>query len=463
MPCGRPVAEAARVVRGAFAILLLASCVPAARSPAPEPARDDSAAAARAAEAARAAARRAADSAAFAAAVPSIELPFDDRSPIVRIALATAEREPEVSGTGAWHLLDGDSEDVIVNGRAGEPVRLVRSSLRLRVARNGDGAGAASSAIVIARPAEPFAFLVFKGKRYRGELAFVPSDSGVLVVNHLPLEQYLRGVVPLEIGDRTFDEREAVAAQAVAARSYAYIRVASSAERPYDMVATVFDQVYGGADAEKPVADAAILETWGLVLWYAGRIVNTPYSSTCGGTTAEAPEVWRSSGEPYLQRVSDRVPGTDRFYCDISPRFRWTRSYSGSQLSTVLQRYLRSYAAVPAGRLGAIRNVETQGRTESGRTQALVITTERGRYRVLKNDARFVLRSSAGEILNSTYYSVRTTISGGVVTRLDITGSGYGHGVGMCQWGAIGRARAGQDFRTILGTYYPGTIVAPAE
>lgn len=446
-------------------LVIFSACVPAARRPVPEPdrAREDSVAAAERAAAAARAEARAADSAAFAAIIAPTELPFDDRSPIVRIALATAVREPVVSATGAWHLVDGETDEVLVAGLASESWRLVRAALTLRPARDGESANGPATAVVVARPATPSALLVFEGRRYRGDIAFVPTDSGVLVINRLPLEQYLRGVVPLEIGNRTLDEREAVAAQAVAARSYSYVRLGNGARRHYDLVPTVFDQVYGGVDAETPLADAAIIETRGLVLRYAGRIVNTPYHSTCGGSTAEAPEVWQGAGEPYLQRVSDRIPGTDRYYCDASPRFRWARSYSGSELAAVLDRYLRAHAAVPAGRLGTIRDVHTEGHTPSGRTVALVITTERGRYRVRRNDARFVLRSPGGEILNSTYFSVRTTLAQGSVRRLDITGSGYGHGIGMCQWGAIGRARAGQDFRTILGTYYPGTIVAPAD
>ncbi|HUF25380.1 MAG TPA: SpoIID/LytB domain-containing protein [Gemmatimonadaceae bacterium] len=462
---------ARRLPAAAAAIVVILSCVPPARPPVVDPARtrlDSMLAADREAarEAARAeaaaAAEAAADSAALAAISPPPDWAADDHSPIIRIALSTAARDPAVSATGSWRLHDAATGAVLVRALPGEEWRVQRASQRLRAVRDSR-TGSAAAAQIVARPAEPMAFLVINGRRYRGEIAFTPTDSGVLVMNRLPLEQYLRGVVPLEIGDRVLAEREAVAAQAIAARSYTYVRRMASASRPYDLGATVLDQVYGGVDAEKPVSDLAVLQTRGLVLRFGGRIVNTPYHSTCGGTTAAAPEVWRSAGEPYLRRVSDRIPGTDRHYCDVSSRFRWTRTYSGTELSQVLERYLRSYASVPSGRLGAIRDVETDGRTASGRTEALIVATERGRFRVRGNDMRFVLRTSGGEILNSTYFSVRPTIERGSVSRLVITGHGYGHGVGMCQWGAIGRARAGQDFRTILSTYYPGTTVAPAQ
>jgi stage II sporulation protein D len=90
------------------------------------------------------------------------------------------------------------------------------------------------------------------------------------------------------------------------------------------------------------------------------------------------------------------------------------------------------------------------------------ITTSRGAYRLRGNDARFVLRGPGAEILNSAWFDVDSAaVHGGRVTYLMLRGAGYGHGVGMCQWGAIGRARAGQDFRTILSVYFPGTIVEP--
>ena len=136
-------------------------------------------------------------------------------------------------------------------------------------------------------------------------------------MNVVKIDDYLRGVVPLEIGTRAEGDSAAVQAQAVTARSYAYIHLSSDPSRPYDVTGGVLDQVYGGVEAETPVASEAVESTRTLVLKYGGRVVNAPYHSTCGGSTAAASEIWRSNDEPYLQRVSDRIPGTDRFYCDL--------------------------------------------------------------------------------------------------------------------------------------------------
>jgi stage II sporulation protein D len=388
----------------------------------------------------------------------------DDGGPPVRVALATAQRSVSLSATGNWRLYERGGTSVLVRAGGGDVWRIEGRGARLRAVRADGSATASRSGPFIARPVEAGAMMTWNGRRYRGELLIASTDRGLVVVNRLPLEAYLRGVVPSEIGDRTPEEIEAVAAQAVAARSYTYVRVAGGRGGLYDLVASTSDQVYGGVEVEKPVADAAIEKTAGEVLLYAGRVVNAPYHSTCGGSTAEASEVWRSPGEPFLQRVSDRVPGSGRYYCEPSPRFRWTETYDGPGLDAVLERYLRGYATVPRGGVGDPRIIAIETRTPSGRVGTLAIETDRGRYMLRGNDIRYVLRRPGGEILNSTYFSVEPTIGpDGHIASLTIAGIGYGHGVGMCQWGAIGRAREGQDYRTILQTYYPGTTVGTPE
>jgi stage II sporulation protein D len=196
------------------------------------------------------------------------------------------------------------------------------------------------------------------------------------------------------------------------------------------------------------------------VLTYQGRVIAAPYSAVCGGRTASSSEVWHADDVAYLKSVSDRVKGqSDRFYCDISPRFRWTRQFSDRELTDALDRNLRGYVTVK-GRIGAVTDLQIESRTPSGRVQMLDIITEQGRYALRGNDIRFVFRSADGAILPSTMLSVTLERgSDGRVERATFSGAGNGHGVGMCQWGAIGRARAGESAREILKTYYPGTVL----
>lgn len=384
----------------------------------------------------------------------------------VRIAVASKLGTYPMVAEGAWRLTD-ERGGTVIRARAGEAWTIHRDGRRLRATR-ADGTATPWTTTALRQVVDaPAATVKVAGKRYRGALTFVATDSGILVVNTLPLEDYLRGVVPREIGDRGANERAAVEAQAVAARSYTVHRLvtarAGTGRSPhFDFVASVSDQVYAGRDAELPLSDAAIASTAGRVLLYQGRVVTAPFHSACGGETASAQEVWRSNGEPHLVRVSDRIPGSDRYYCDIAPRFAWSRILSGTELDDVVRRYMAAYATVGKNGPGSVRGISVDSRTASGRVATLSVRTTNGTYLLRGNDARSVLRSPGGESLNSPYFSVSADAgAGGRIARLVIRGNGYGHGVGMCQWGAIGRARAGQDARTILRTYYPGTTLGP--
>ncbi len=372
----------------------------------------------------------------------------------IRVALGVARGETSLSSTGPWRLTEA----------GGSMLARVATDVTWRIEQRGDRVRgiqgslitASRSGAAIATP-DNGAMLRWGGRRYRGALIFIPTDTGLLVVNQVPLEQYLRSVVAGEIGKRTEAEHAAAEAQAVAARSYAWVKMGGGPSRPFDVVATVLDQVYGGVEAESPVADAAVSTTAGLVLTYGGRVVNAPYHSACGGTTAEPPDVWKSGTEPFLKRVSDRVPGTQRSWCDIAPRYRWTTTFTGDEVDRLVSKYLANGATV------RVRGAMVNGLTPGGRAAGIAFETSRGRLDARGNELRFVLRKG-GELLNSTWVELEAHVGGdGTVDGLTVRGRGYGHGIGMCQWGAIGRSRAGHDVREILAAYYPGTQLRRVE
>jgi stage II sporulation protein D (peptidoglycan lytic transglycosylase) len=386
---------------------------------------------------------------------------LDDRP--LRVAIPATN--PRIGGSQEFGWYQSDGRTLVARGRRGDQWSVEANGTSQVRALRPDGTPTVWQRTLVART-DGNGLLMLNGKRYRGELhvsASRDSGGGVLVVNRLPLEDYLRGVVPVEIGNRPRGDTAALQAQAIASRSYAYLRAVDGGGT-FDVRAGTSDQVYGGADVENPLASAAVDATRGLVLIYQGRIADAPFHSTCGGTTAESPEVWRTNAVPYLKRVSDRVGNTDRFYCDAAPRYRWNRALSAAQLNAALDQYLRAYATVPSGGPGAVRTLTVRSQTPSGRVGILEIETERGTFPVRGNDTRYVMRSPGGEILSSTYFSVEPEYGrDGLLSRVTIRGQGYGHGIGMCQWGAIGRARAGQSYRTILSTYYPGTTVGPVQ
>jgi stage II sporulation protein D len=389
-------------------------------------------------------------------AAPAVEI--GSGPGLIRVALATASAGPRIGGTRDVTWLADDGRTTLAAGRG--DWRIERSGGRVRAVRSNQATPWQD--LLVARSANG-GLLTVNGKRFRGELNVTVNGGSAVIVNRLPLEDYLKGVVPLEMGTRPRSDSAALQAQAVASRSYAYTRL-GDISAPFDVRATVANQAYGGVDAENAQATAAVEATRGLVLLYGGRVADAPYHASCGGSTAEPPEVWRVGASPHLKRVSDRIPGTDRDYCAIASRYNWTRSFSASELNESLERYLRAYAAVPGNGPGLARSIEVRARTESDRVGLVDIQTDRGTFTVRGDETRYVFRAPSGEILPSTYFIVEPRRhSDGRISGVTMRGRGNGHGVGMCQWGAMGRARAGQSFRSILGTYYPGTTVGSIQ
>lgn len=384
-----------------------------------------------------------------------------------RIALGAGVARAAVTATTSWRIDEQGGRLPLVRGAGGEAWRVEQRGGLLRVAGDGDDATPWRGGPFVARPTAS-GFVQYNGKRYRGELWFSATESGVQVVNRLPVEDYLRGVVPLELGTRQLGDRPALEAQAIAARSYSYVRVpAEGAPIPasgWHMVASTTNQVYGGVDVEHPLVNQAIDATTGLVLRYAGRTVDAPYYSACGGRTATPRDAWRDAREePYLVSVTDIDLATGRPFCDINPRNHWVEEIGAQQLSEAVRRAIEVLGSHQP-QSTVVRELQVAERTASDRVGALVFRTDRGDVTIRARDVRHVLRDPRGAILSSTYFSVeREARSGGRLTGVTLRGNGNGHGVGMCQWGAIGRARAGHDARTILRHYYPGTTVGFAD
>jgi stage II sporulation protein D len=387
--------------------------------------------------------------------------PRDASERTVRILLASRQTSVRLTAAGGWRMLAPDGTTLVAVPNPGERWILEREGSLVSARREDSRAVPLRESPIVVRPLDPGGTIGFNGRHWRGELLVSVGDDGLIVVNRLRMDDYVRGVVPLEIGTSSSGDVAAVEAQAVTARSYAVTRL-GDARRGYDMTATTQDQVYGGADAESQVGNASVDATQGLVLMYGGRVVNAPYHANCGGSTAAPQDSWRAEAEPYLQRVSDQIPGSNRYYCDQAPRFRWTRTFGADEIRDAVARYVRTLPG-GAGGIGAVTNVAVTAVTPAGRVGTLTVDTDRGRWSLRGNEIRSALRSPAGELLYSTYFSVDVVPGRGGVQQLILKGGGNGHGVGMCQSGAIGRARAGQDFRTILRTYYPGTTVGTIQ
>jgi stage II sporulation protein D len=360
-----------------------------------------------------------------------------------------------VGGGGAVAVNEPDGSRIaIIPGGERWQVTVAGRGLALR-SPNGWVSPQLEAATLVAT--DPRAPLWVNGKAYRGAGEVLRDRTGLTVVNRLGMESYLLGVVSAEMGRRSPVEQAALRAQAVVSRTYALKHLRRWRTEGFDLYATVADQAYGGVAAETAEGRAAVSETRGQVLTYDSAVIEAFYFSTCGGRTAEGYEVFRGAARPYLRSVSD-LNESGSAYCSISPRYRWREEWSGEALRATLQHNLPPLAGAGNAPIGTVTDVRITQRSASGRVDQLLIAVGGSEVRV-EGHARIrqVLRTPGGQQLRSTAFSLMATGAGRNVTSLAIDGMGAGHGVGLCQWGAVGRARAGQGYRQILAAYYPGT------
>ena len=294
-------------------------------------------------------------------------------------------------------------------------------------------------------------------ENYRGTIVLSGKDN-FTVVNYIDVEDYLRGVIPLEMGTQGKGAPEALKAQAITARTYAYKRITAHSTEPFDVVSTVADQVYGGADVETPEIDDAVRSTSGFVLAWHGALADVYYHSTCGGMTADIAEAWGRTPCEYLSSVSDTAPD-GKAWCNASKYFTWEETWSADKLSKIVRSTVKkSYPAETFA--GVLQDITVYSRYNCGRVKSCALKGSEGSAVCGGDKIRFVLRrkSVTGEILRSADFTVEKNGP----DKFVIHGKGYGHGVGLCQMGAIGRAQAGQSFREILAAYFKNTEIKKA-
>ncbi|MCU0620647.1 MAG: SpoIID/LytB domain-containing protein [Gemmatimonadales bacterium] len=374
--------------------------------------------------------------------------------PEVRIALGVGADDLELGGGAALRVSAPDGA-LLASLPAGTSARVRPRPGQVALAGTRAG-GVEAPVMVVSAPAGGSVRL--SGREYRGHLVLRRDRRGVTAVNVLPMEAYLLGVVGAELGTRAPGDREALRAQAIVARTYALRNLGRWNADGFDLYAGVSDQVYGGLAAENEAVRSAVEGTRGQVVTYQGALVDAFFFSTCGGRTANGTEAFRAADRPYLRSIVD-APPSGAAYCSVSPRFRWTERWTGEALANTLRRTVPSALQVSESEIVPVRDVRVARQGPSGRVAQLVLQLRSRELTVDGPLVRQVLRPPGGELLRSTAVTLATTHEGGRVHQLVIEGRGAGHGVGFCQWGAIGRARAGQRAPEILAAYYVGTTI----
>jgi stage II sporulation protein D len=286
------------------------------------------------------------------------------------------------------------------------------------------------------------------GRDYRGSVEVRRIDGNLWVMNILDFESYLKGVVPCEIGGVSERQLEAAKAQAVAARTYALAHIGQYSELGFDLYATVQDQVYKGISCERVLTSRAVESTAGEVLFYGNKPIEAKYHSTCGGRTADFSDAWSGASPSYLRSVLCS-------YCKKSPHYEWNKVMKKEDFFAHIRNRLgRINIKLEQGEL--IHSFRITRNRHSHRIKELYLQTNRNEYKIPNYRIRtlFGEPGDPGGLLKSNYVYVRT--KGDDVI---IEGRGFGHGVGMCQFGAIEMANQGKNYRQILYHYYRGARI----
>ncbi|HWJ02885.1 MAG TPA: SpoIID/LytB domain-containing protein [Verrucomicrobiae bacterium] len=329
-----------------------------------------------------------------------------------------------------------------------------------------------------------------EGKRYRGLLEFTVVKGKLRVVNELGIEDYLYGVVPKEMSESW--PREALKAQAVAARTYVAANVGRYGAYGFDLTDDQYCQAYGAVEVEGDNSRAAVNETKGQILTYGGQAITAVYHSNSGGYTENSENVW-TTALPYLKGAPDPYSlGVG------SSKDKWEVSFGKDQLGNLINNRLvnNGRAGIGAltgisvletgvsGRLTRVRLEGTEGSTEikNDLIRVYLGNLDSTLFQISRDNEIFTLGQSGSEAnsLKGKYVvrgdgevsqlgdgdrtlvgSSGTKTVGATPNKYTFKGQGWGHGVGMSQWGAYGMAKAGKGYKEILALYFQGASLTP--
>ncbi|MBO8169724.1 MAG: SpoIID/LytB domain-containing protein [Thermoanaerobacteraceae bacterium] len=432
----------------------------------------------------------------------------------IRVGLTSApvtEAKAQVVG-GSYQLVDGATNLPIALVKQGQTVTVTKAGLNVKVYLNGrpletpyDGP------VILLASGKTLDLFRFNNTTYRGDLIVENQPGGVLPINQVFLEHYLYGVVGQEMGNQA--HMEALKAQAVVSRSYALAM--KQARASVDVGVDTATQVYRGYDAERqPYADRvkrAVDETAGEVIKYDGQVIKAFFHSNAGGYTESSENVWLQE-LPYIKAVPSPH---DEYAAEFQPQvegwpgitYAWEKTLTREDLYSLIARWNKEAEQnekLNTINVGSIKDLQISrlqrngsGQTASGRVTRLTIYGDRGTAVVYRDRIRKLLdlRSTLfdmkfdssvavldgsgnkvqvnslsgmkavgydmqpGEIngeSSSVYLAGQTSVRAvpKQFTRVTITGKGYGHGLGMSQWGARGMANDGYNYRQIIQHYY---------
>jgi stage II sporulation protein D len=352
---------------------------------------------------------------------------FAEQEESIRVALLQDASSFALRIKGAYEIEDSKTARILRRGR----------NLNTTVTADSDGIllgdFRASSGHLLLK-AEGSSSLTVNGRRFKEKIGILRQGNGrLLVTNVVNLEDYVKGILYHETSH--YWPQDALMAQAIVCRSYALYQKEENRLKDFDLTSDVYSQVYGGLTSERQRTSAAVEETKGEILTFQGKVFPAFFSATCGGHTEDASVLWKIDLPP--------LKGVPCSFCQESPHYNWHYVLSRQELLKKI---------IGAGyKLEQVVAITPLERDPSGRVTGLRISSFLSQINISAKDFRNLVGPN---LVRSTNFEVRLAHNDVV-----FQGVGWGHGVGMCQWGAYFMAKSGHTYIDILRHYYPGTEV----
>ncbi len=275
--------------------------------------------------------------------------------------------------------------------------------------------------------------IILNGRVFKGDMLLIRDSNRLSAVNYVELEDYIKGVLYHEVSH--YWPEEALRAQAVVSRTFVLYQAQANTKNDFDVTNDTYSQLYGGLTSERFRTNRAVDETRRQVLTYKKKLFPTYFSATCGGHTEDSSVLWNISLPPLKGVVCE--------FCKESPHYNWHVVLSQDEVRDKLK---------AAGyKVKKVKSIEIQSRDSSGRITGLKLIDDDRETKIKAKDFRSIIGST---VIRSTNFTVSPAGD-----DLVFEGFGWGHGVGMCQWGSYFFAKAGRTHQEILKYYYPGSAL----
>ena len=348
----------------------------------------------------------------------------------VRVAIIQDAAFLSLKVSGFYEIIDSASKEVLYRDK----------NLKTTVTayKNGILIGGRNFSVpkLLIKKEDSAGTIVINGRIYRGNMQFIKKDNLHLVaINYIESEDYIKGILYHEVSH--YWPQESLKAQAIACRTYAFYQMQENASKDYDVTSDIYSQVYGGRISERSRTNRAVKQSKGYILTYQGKVFPAYYHAACAGNTEDASRLWDIDIPP--------LKGVTCNFCNDAPHFKW---------HTVLSFLEIKDALVKAGHSGCgnIKEIYIMGQDKSGRVERLSMITDKDNIDISAKDFRNIIGPN---VIRSTNFTLNV-----VNSDVIFEGFGWGHGVGLCQWGAYFMAKKGYTAEQILKHYYPGCEIS---